>query len=112
MWKIIVKLFRKEAKINPNAQTIPAALGYDFESYDLLVNEMVRHIKESNRFQSFQAFIDSGALDKYKLNVANPRDSMLIGYAFATAVVLQRSLSMHEAASHALDAFYDKRSVH
>jgi hypothetical protein len=109
MWKLLTRLFKKQIVVNIEADTVPSAFGYPYADYDKLVNEMINFIKEENRYQSFQHFITSNKFKKYKLDVDVPRDALLVGFAFCTVLMLQRSLKMHEAAKNALDAFYPDR---
>lgn len=111
MWKFLTRLFKKQVVVHTNAEAIPQAFGYPYAEYDKLVNEMFNVIKDESRYPSFDNFIHSEKLRKYNLDVDNPRDALLVGYAFCTALMLQRSIRMREAANSALDAFYpNKRS--
>lgn len=109
MWKLLIRLFKKQIYINAAAPSVPEAFGYDVKKYDLLVNEMVNLIKPDDRITSFHEYATSGLLLKYNLDLATPRDSLLIGYAFATAIFLQRHLSMQDAANEVLEIFYPKK---
>lgn len=93
------------------AATLPEAFHYPEQEYNLMVNEMVNNIEESDRFQSFANYLETPEFKRHSLDIERPRDALILGYAFASAVMIKKNLEMHQRATEALEMFYPSNKV-
>jgi hypothetical protein len=115
MRKIITfirRLFRRDSiVIDMAAATLPEAFQYPEPAYNILVNELVNALDEEDRFQSFAKYLKTKDFQKYQLDIEQPRDALIVGYAFASAVMLKSNIAMQHRATQVLEKFYPSDKV-
>lgn len=92
--------------ITVDAKTIPEAFGYPEPQYNILVKDLSQFIEPTDRVVSMDAYLKGPLWDRYKLDMNNPKHAAVFGYAFCSAVFIQRELMQNEAAKKVLDIFY------
>lgn len=105
LWHKLTTKKRKVVNFDANAESIPEAFGYPQDAFDFLVKDLGAVLNPDDKLNSFQFFINGPEFRKYSLDVANPADAMVVGYAFCLAVVLQRSIQTHDAIENVISLF-------
>lgn len=105
----MLRLFKKKKntmEIAVDSPTVPGAFGISESNFGLLVDDLVNTISPENRLASLDAYLKSPMFAQRHLDLSNPKHSLIIGYAFSTAVLMQRELQQRIAANKALEIFY------
>lgn len=105
------RLFTRKTNLiefDPTRPTIPEAFGYPEPEYDQLVREMTKFIYTDNTLISLDAYLRGPLFTKYHLDLNNPQHAAILGYAFCSAVFIQRSAQMQTAAESVLAKFYPR----
>jgi hypothetical protein len=111
--KLLAKLYKalpQREKIYPtiklDAVTIPEAFGMPEVDFSILTNELTHALNEDDRVGSFHKYVVAPNFQKFGLDVSNPKDAMILGYAFCTSVMLRRQLNKEKVVSDVLKQFH------
>ena len=67
---------------------------------------MAEYLDLGERLASLDYYLRTDAFKKYQLDLDNPNHAALLGYAFCTAVVLQKDVRTKNTVDKVLEAFY------
>lgn len=96
---LIKKLFRRTDPpipfkfYNVYAETVPGGFGYPEPIFNLLIEDMMDHIVDSDKLVSFAAFLQQPRItETYQLDSRSPRDMFILGYALASTFLMRDSI--------------------
>lgn len=95
--------------VDVNAETIPQAFGYPEDQYRLFVDDLTAYIIPDDKLISLHNYLKNIAFEKFGLDIKNPRHAIIIGYAFCSAIFIQRDIQMHKTANKVLETFYNRK---
>jgi hypothetical protein len=100
---------KKVFSFNPHSETVPEAFGYPVSNYQEIVNELSGYLDLGERLVTFDYYLQTNLKKPHNLDINNPNHAAVLGYAFCTAVILQKELKTKMAAKKMLDSFYPER---
>ena len=110
MMSNILKIFKRKKDFSfdfdvKNA-TIPESFGYPETQFGLLVNDLTIVLVPEDRLGSLDAYLRGPMFKQRNMDLSNPKHALVLGYAFSTAVFMQRELQQKVAVNKVLEAFY------
>lgn len=94
---IIIKMFnfvrnlfpKKTFSLNLEANTIAEAFSYPEDKFALLVKTLGDSLDPQARIISFSTYLSSPFFKELDIKLSRPKDTMLVGYAFCLAAMIQ-----------------------
>jgi|SRR3990167_1817148 len=112
MFKKIISFFKQKIHINTEKETVPEAFNFPLDKFELLVADLVKILKEEQRIKTFAEYLKNPLFTSLNLDLTNPNETLILGYAFCAAVILQKTQYSQQIVNKVLDAFYPQPKEH
>lgn len=110
--QLLKRVFRIKEKPHPfkftnvYAETIPEGFGYPEPIFNLLIDDMMQHVVDSDKLVSFAAFMQQPRIEEtYQLNTQSARDMFILGYALASTFLMRDSIMKQRQVYSVLSQF-------
>lgn len=108
----IKSLFYKKQSLYlyTDAATIPEAFGLPEPIFGLITNDLFILLSES-RVSDFSNYLESETFKKYRIDLTRPNYLVIIGFAFAVAISLQKNQERAINAQKVISKIYDEEKI-